>query len=199
MNMIHPTYLTLVIATHKDSDDPCAPTSIIGFGKLEVCKRGMNDWSFVVNAAVADTLGDEGDVITQLADILPMPKFIIGEAINARILAPLDAAAERADPAIAAHVRHRVARMQTALPVDVSIGTARGPATLPYAELNMLCSPVIVAVNDYEIIDPKRVRAQREARVVNDWLRFLTASGSQHTGIATIATITWMAATESKA
>jgi hypothetical protein len=69
-------------------------------------------------------------LITKLSDVLPMPKFLIGEAIDARILAPLDAAAERADPLIAAYVRHRVARMQTALPVALSLGAARSAAHL---------------------------------------------------------------------
>jgi hypothetical protein len=193
MNMTQPTYLTLAIATHRNNDDPVEPAIVVGFGILEVLKRGPNDWSFASNAAVANTTDDEAALITQLADTLPMPRFLVAEAVDTRILAPLDAAAERANLTVAAHVRHRVARIQTALPVDVSLGMARPPAPLPYAKTPTLSPPVKVLVINGKIVDPARARADLEARAVNDWVRFLTGPGPWQTGTASIATITWMA------
>jgi hypothetical protein len=194
MKMTHPTYMTLVVATHRDNDDPVEPAIITGFGMLEIRKRGVNDWSFALNASVADTVGDEARLLTQLADALPMPKFLIGEAIRARIVTPVEAGADRATPIVAAHIRHRIARLQTAISVDLFLGNARPAAPLPYAEPVQLCPPVSITVVDGKIADPKQARADLEARAVSDWMRFLTGSGSRVVGTASIAMMTWMAA-----
>lgn len=192
MKITHPNYVTLVIATHRDKGDPTAPTNVVGFAMLEIHRRGQNQWSFALDTAVADTMNDEPRLIMQLADILPMPKFLIGEAIDTRIMAPLDAAAERVDRVTGAYVRLRLARLQTAVSVDLSIGTANHSTPSLNAETPTLSPPIKIAVVGDKIIDPKQARTDLQRCAVNEWMRFLTGPRSMLTSTAMAATIAWI-------
>jgi hypothetical protein len=158
MTPAHPLYLTLVIATHRDDPEVAEPAIITGFAMLQVYRHSSDTLSFALNAAVTQTLDDEPMLLTRLADMLPMPKFIVAEAIERRIFAPLD----RSNPIVAAHLRHRIARLQTALAVDLSHGATRRTAP-----------PSRIAVTDRKVTDPDRARADLEQCAIDDWVRFV--------------------------
>jgi hypothetical protein len=182
------SWVTLVVATHRQPEDLTAPKSVLGFALLEVSKLQPNVWSFSLKAAVADTLAEETVLLRGLADALPHPDFLIGERIEADIFAPLAEAADRLAPPINAFFRLRLARLQSALTVDLAPPVRRVP--LPYGESICGRPALTVAVVDGDIVDPAHVRAELEQRALNDWCRFLQMPSASRGGAAGIATMT---------
>jgi hypothetical protein len=185
------SWVTLVVATHQLPEDPAAPKSVLGFALLEVTKLQPNVWSFSLKAAVADTLADETVLLRGLADALPYPDFLIGELIEADIFAPLADAADRLAPPINAFFGLRLARLQSALTVDLAPPERRAP--LPYGECICGRPALTVAVVDGDIVDPAHVRAELEQRALSDWCRFLQMPSASRGGTAGVATMTWWA------
>ena len=147
MKQVHPTYLSLVVATHRDANDSTAPAIITGFGMFNVCKLDRDGWRFSLNASVADTIDDEAALLTRLADTMPQPDLLVGEHIESRIFAPLLQTADRIPPPVGAFLGMRVARLRLALPIDVALGWARRSAPLPYAEPALTTPAVTVGVD----------------------------------------------------
>jgi hypothetical protein len=193
MKPIHPTYLSLVLATHRELGDCTAPLIVTGFGILKIYKLGRDGWSFALNASVADSLDDETALLTRLADALSMPTFLVGEQIEGAIFAPLLQAADRLPLPAGAYLGLRVARLRLALPVDVTLGSARRTAPLPYAEPTPDAPPVTINVDAGQIVDPNNARACLEAHAIDNWLRFLRCTGTPRLSTANIATLTWAA------
>jgi hypothetical protein len=193
-----PSWTTLVLSTHTRTTDTVDSPIIVGFGMLTVTKTGRDDWSFALNAEVADTLADKPAMLTRLADALPQPDFVIADQLDARVFSPLELAADRAGTVVAAYLRLRVARLCLALPVDLAAGRARRAGPLPYAEPLQLPPPVTIAVDGVAIVDTARARTDLERRVIADWLSFLNVPQCQPhgpaCGTAALATITWMTA-----
>jgi hypothetical protein len=193
-----PRWTTLVLATHARTTHLVDPPIIIGFGMLTITKPGRNDWSFALNAEIADTLADEPAILTRLADALPQPEFVIADQLEARVFNPLDLAADRGGPVIAAYLRLRVARLRLALPIDLAAGRARRPGPLRYAEPLPVTPPVAIAVDGVAIVDPVGARNDLERRVIADWLAFLQVpqchSHACACGTAALATLSWMTA-----
>jgi hypothetical protein len=190
MKSVHPTYLSLVLATHREVEDSATPLIVTGFGMLEIYKLGRDIWSFASNASVVDSLDDQAALMTRLADTLPMPAFLIGEHIEKVIFAPLLQAADRLPPPVGAYLGMRVARLRLALPVDVALGSARRTAPLPYAEPTPDAPPVTINVDARRVVDPNNARARLEACAIDNWLRFLRCPGIPRLNIASIATLT---------
>ena len=196
MNTNAPSWTTLVLATHHDPSALSEPPIVVGFGVLTVTKRSRDDWSFALAADVADTLGDEPSVLTRLADVLPQPDFLIADQLEARVFNPLELAADRTGPVIAAYLRLRVARLRLALPVDLGAGRVRRSSPLPYAEPPPVTPPVMIAVDGVAIVNPASARADLECRVIGDWLAFRqvpqTNLRGRVSGTAVVATLTWL-------
>jgi hypothetical protein len=73
MKQVHPTYLSLVIATHREAEDCTAPPVVTGFGMFSVRKLDPDDWRFSLNASVVEATADEAALLIRLADALPIP------------------------------------------------------------------------------------------------------------------------------
>jgi hypothetical protein len=194
MKQTHPTYLSLVIATHREADDCTAPTIVTGFGMFKVHKLDRDYWRFSLSASVADTLGDEAALLTRMADTLPQPDFLVGGHIERCLFAPLLQAVDRIPPPVGAYLGMRVARLRLALPVDVALGWARRSATLPYAEPAPITPPIAVELVAGKIVNQDDAVARLEARAIDNWLRFLRQPGSPRVNTAMVPTLTWAAA-----
>jgi hypothetical protein len=116
----HPTFATLIISTHPPTPDPCERQIVVGFGLLTVWKNAYNAFGYSAVTGVADTLGDEAQLLTELADALPHPTHVFGDRINANVIARLERAANRQPPIVAAFLRQRLARFQAAIQVDTA-------------------------------------------------------------------------------
>jgi hypothetical protein len=193
MKQVHPTYLSLVIATHREAEDCTAPLVVTGFGMFSVRKLDPDDWRFSLNASVVEATADEAALLIRLADALPMPEFLIGAHIEQRLFVPLIEAADRLPPPTGAYLGLRVARLRRALPVDVALGSGRRSAPLPYAEPTPLNPPIAVTIVEGKSVDRDDARARLEARALDNWLHFLRRPGSPRTNVAGVATLTWMA------
>jgi hypothetical protein len=167
MHIIQPTYLTVVVATHPaEPEEHFAPT-VIAFGMLAIIKLDSDGWRFCLSSGVANTLDDEERVLTELADALPYPRFLLGDDIEHRISRPVAHAADRASAIVAAHVRQRMARLLSALQVDIAL-----PSGAP-----MLLNPAVdVAVYGQTIVDPVAARNALEHAAIARWLQFLGQS-----------------------
>ena len=157
-------------------------------------KLDRDDWRFSLRASVVDTIDDDADLLTRMADQLPQPDFLVGEHIERFVFAPLLQAADRIPPPVGAYLRMRVARLRLALPVDVGLGWARRNAPLPYAEPAPITPPVTVELMAGEIVNRDDAVARLEARVIDTWLRFLRCSGTPRVNAAMVPTLTWAAA-----
>jgi hypothetical protein len=193
MKQVHPTYLSLVIATHREAEDCTAPIIVTGFGMFSVRKLDPDDWHFSLNASVAETVDDEAALLISMADALPMPTFLVGEYVEQQLFAPLFQVADRLPPPSGAYVGLRVARLRRALPVDVTLGSAGRNAPLRYAEPDPKIRPVTAKVVEGKIIDRDETRARLEARAIGNWLRFVRCGGTPRVNISQAATLTWMA------
>lgn len=193
MEHVHPTYLSLVIATCRDAEDCAAPTIVVGFGMFSIDKLDRDNWRFKLNAAAIDTLDDEKSLLISLADSLPMPQFLVSEHIEKGLFVPLLQAANRIPPPAGAHLGMRVARLRRALPVDVSLGVTRRRKPLPFADPAPTTPPIMIKVNEGKVVDTDALRARLEARAVHNWLAFLGRTGMQRPSISQVATATWMA------
>ena len=193
MKSVHPTYLSLVVATHREPQDCAAPLVVTGFAMLEICKLGRDGWSFALNASVVDSLDDEVALLTRLADSLPMPGFLVGEHIEGATFAPLLQAADRLPPPVGAYLGMRVARLRQAMAIDVALGSARRTAPLRYAESMPDTRPFAIKLDAKRIVDPNDARACLEACAIANWLRFLRCPGIPRLTTASIATLTWAA------
>jgi hypothetical protein len=189
MHIIQPTYLTIVVATHPAEPDEYAAPIIFGFGMFAISKLEADGWRFGLSSGVADTLDDEERVLTELADALPHPRFLLGYDIEHRISRPVAIAADRVSPIVAAHVRQRMARLLSALPVDVALPSG-GPMSL---------NPIVdVAVYGQTIVDPVAVRNSLERAAIGLCLRFLGQPSPDSCGSSGIATITWLGRRENR-
>ena len=193
MQQVHPSYLSFVIATHREADDCTAPIIVIGFGMFNVRKLDRDDWRFSLSASVADTTDDEAALLTRMADALPQPDFLVGEHVETHLFAPLLQAVDRIPPPVGPYLRLRVARLRLALPVDVALGSARHSAPLPYAEPMPTPSPIAVELVAPNIINRDNAIARLEAHAIGNWLRFLRRPGTPHVNVAMVPTLTWAA------
>jgi hypothetical protein len=119
---------------------------------------------------------------------------LIAEAIEARVFKLIEAVANRADPVVTAYVQHRIARLQTAVSVDVSLGTETRVAPSPLTKSLALPPKTSIAVVDGKIADPERTRRDKEKHAINYWLQFVCGPRSRQADMAAIATLTWLVA-----
>jgi hypothetical protein len=168
----HPTYATLIIATHPPTPEPDMCQIVIGFGLLIVRKNADNALGYCAISGVADTLGDEAQLLTELADALPHPTHVFGDRINANVIARLERAADRQPPIVAAFLRQRLARFQAAIQMGTKRPASAHGATL-YGELNLVTPAIIIDVVGGAIVDVESAYDELEQRVIDDWWRFL--------------------------
>jgi hypothetical protein len=168
----HPTFATLIIATHPPTPEPGERQTIIGFGLLIVWKNADKTLAYRSIAGVADTLADEAQLLTELADALPHTTFLFGDNIHATIIGPLGRAVERQPSVIAAHLRQRLARFESAIQVDTKRPASPHGAAF-CGELNPLTPAIIIDVFDDAIVDVEAAYDALEQRVIDDWWRFV--------------------------
>jgi hypothetical protein len=187
-----PSWTTIAVATFRPIEDVAAATHVLGFAMLSATKLARDDWRFSLESEVAASLDDEPALLQQLADVMPHPQFVIGEGLEGEVFAPLVNAADRMVPPLNAWVSHRVARLRSALAVDLAPPVRR--ALLPFGERPQVRASLAVAVSGEAIVDRGGVFAELERRVATDWCRFLQLPGAARCGTAGIATMTWLAA-----
>jgi hypothetical protein len=168
----HPTFATLIIATHPPTPEPDMCQIVTGFGLLTVWKNADNALAYKAITGVADTLGDEAQLLTELADALPHPTHVFGDRINANVIARLERAADRQPPIVAAFLRQRLARFQAAIQVGTKRPASAHGATL-YGELNPVTPAIIIDVVGDAIVDVEAAYDELEQRVFDDWWRFV--------------------------
>jgi hypothetical protein len=183
MHIVHPTYLTLIVATHPAKPDEYAAPIIIAFAMLAITKLEADGWRFGLSSGIADTLNDEERVLIELADALPHPRFVIGDDIERRISRSVTHAADRASLIVAAHVRQRMARLLSAVRVDLSVPPV-GSSTLTPA--------LDIAVQNRTIVDPVAACAALADRAIDLWLRFLGQPKDSDHGPTRLATEIWL-------
>jgi hypothetical protein len=167
-----PTYATLIISTHPPTPEPDMCQILIGFGLLIIWKNADNALAYRSIAGVADTLADEAQLLTELADALPHPTFVFNDRINANVIAQLERAADRQPPIVAAFVRQRLARFQAAIQVDTKRPTSPHGAAF-CGKLNPPTPAIIIDVVGDAIVDVETAYDDLEQRVIDDWWRFL--------------------------
>jgi hypothetical protein len=168
----HPTFATLIIATHPPTPEPDMCQIVIGFGLLIVRKNADNALGYSAISGVADTLSDEAQLLTELADALPHPTFLFGDNIYARIIAPLERAAERQPSLIAAHLRQRLARFESAIQVDTKRPASPYGAAF-FGELNPVTPAIIIDVVGNAVVDVEAAYDDLEQHVIDSWWRFV--------------------------
>jgi hypothetical protein len=173
MPILNPTYATLVLAKHSKTSEPYGAQIIIGFGLIIVSKRNDNEWGYSVHTAVVDTLGDEAQLLVELADALPHPTFLFGHGIEANIIAPLERAADRQSPTVAAHLLQRLARLQSARQVDAA-PTTRPNGYPAYTQADQAMPGIVIDVSGETIIDTEAAYCDLEQHVIDEWWRFVS-------------------------
>jgi hypothetical protein len=168
----HPTYATLIIATHPPTPEPDMCQIVIGFGLLIVRKNADNALGYCAISGVADTLGDEAQLLTELADALPHPTFVFGDRINENVIASLERAADRQPAIVAAFVRQRLARFQAAIQVDTA-QRARPNGPPLYGEADRAMPAVVIDVVGDAIVDVEAAYDDLEQHVIDSWWRFV--------------------------
>jgi hypothetical protein len=169
---LHPTYATLIISTHPPTPDPCERQIVIGFGLLIVWKNADNALAYKAITGVADTLGDEAQLLTELADALPHPTHVFGDRINANVIARLERAADRQPAIVAAFLRQRLARFQAAIQVDTTqLARPNGPPL--YGEADRAMPAVVIDVVGDAIVDVEVAYDDLEQHVIDSWWRFV--------------------------
>jgi hypothetical protein len=168
----HPTFATLIIATHPPTPEPGERQVIIGFALLTVWKNADNALAYKAITGVADALADEAQLLTELADAFPHPTHVFGDRINANAIARLERATDRQPPIVAAFVRQRLARFQAAIQVDTKRpASAHGAAVC--GELNSVTPAIIIDVVDDAIVDVEAAYDDLEQHVIDSWWRFV--------------------------
>lgn len=163
--------MTLVLAKHSQTSEPFGPAIILGFGLIIVSKLSGNKFGFTTHTGVADTLSDETQLLVELADVLPHPTFLFGHGIEANIIAPLERAADRQPPTVAAHLRQRLARLESATQVDDAAPT-RSNGYPYYAEADQAMHEIVIDVIGDTILDTEAAYHDLEQCVVDKWWRF---------------------------
>jgi hypothetical protein len=167
----HPTFATLTIVTHPPTPKPRQHGVIIGFGLLKVTKLTNTSFEFSALTGVADTLDDEAQLLTELADALPHPTFVFGQNIDASTFAPLERAANLQPRLVAAHLKQRLARFQAAIQVDTA--QPAGPRSPPpYREAMRATPAVVIEVAGNAIVDVEAAYDDLERLVIDSWRRF---------------------------
>jgi hypothetical protein len=169
----HPTFATLIISTHPPTPEPDMCQIVIGFGLLVVWKNADNAFGYSAVTGVADTLADEAQLLTELADALPHPACVFGDRIDANVIARLERAADRQPPIVAAFLRQRLARFQAAIQVDTK-RPANPHGSAFCGELNPVTPAIIIDVVGDAIVDVEAAYDDLEQRVIDDWWRFLS-------------------------
>jgi hypothetical protein len=168
----HPSYAALAIATHPSTPEFDQPEIIIGFGLLVVSRITQKTFEFELSSGVAEMLTDETQLLTELADALPHPTFILSDRIEARVIAPLERAADRQPPAVAAHLRQRLARFQASIHVDIA--PPLRPQGTPFSSGADRAMPeVAIDVIGNSIVNIETAYYDLEQRVIGDWWRFM--------------------------
>lgn len=173
MPILNPTYATLVLAKHSQTSELHAPQIIIGYGLIVVSKLSHNQFGFTAHTGVADTLFDETQLLIELADVLPHPTFLFGHGIEANIITPLERAADRQPPTVAAHLRQRLARLESAIQLDAATPT-RSNAYLYYDRADPATHEVMIDVIGDTVLDTEAAYQDLEQRVIDDWWRFVS-------------------------
>jgi hypothetical protein len=168
----HPTFATLIIATHPPTPDPCERQIVIGFGLLIVRKNAKSALAYKAITGVADNLVDETQLLTELADALPHPMFVFGDRINESVIASLERAADRQPPVVAAFVRQRLARFQAAIQADTA-QRARPNGPPLYGEADRAMPAVVIDVVGDAIVDVEAAYDDLEQHVIDSWWRFV--------------------------
>jgi hypothetical protein len=167
----HPTYATLVIATHPRTPEP-SEHIVIGFGLLIVSKNADNALAYRAITGVADKLADEAQLLTELADALPHPTFVFGDKIHVNVVAPLERAADRQPPIIAAYLRQRLARFQSAIRLG-SAQPRRPVDPFLHGESGRVKPTLVIDVLGDAIVDTEAAYYYLEQRIIADWWRFV--------------------------
>jgi hypothetical protein len=166
-----PHYAVLTIATHP-SVTPAGGSGIItGFGLLIVTELAQTSGKFKLYTGVVDKLSDEEQLMLELADVLPHPVNLLGNQINAHIVA-LEQAAERQTPIVAAYLRQRLARIEAAVRMDLAPPSLSPRGPILRADDNR----VVINVSGETILDTETAYRDLEQRVIDDWMRFLSPS-----------------------
>jgi hypothetical protein len=168
----NPTYATLIISTHPPTSKPHERQIVIGFALLTVWKNADNALAYKAITGVADTLADEAQLLTELADALPHPTFVFGDRINENVIASLERAADRQPAIVAAFLRQRLARFQAAIQVDTA-QLARPYGPILHVVSDWAMPAIIIDVVGDAIVDVEAAYDELEQRVIDDWWRFV--------------------------
>jgi hypothetical protein len=168
----HPTYATLTIITHPPTPKPDEHRVVIGFGLLIVSKLTDRALGYSAQTGVADTLDDEAQLLTELADALPHPTFIFGHDIHASVIALLERAADRQLPIVAAFLRQRLARFQSAIFVDTAQPTKPHRPKV-CVETDGKIPAVVIEVAGNAILDVETAYDALERHIIDSWRRFV--------------------------
>ncbi len=167
------SYAALVIATHPSNSEAGRREIIIGFGLLVVARITPKLFEFTLSSGVADFLTDETELLIELADALPHPTFLLSDKIEARVIAPLERAAYRQPPIVAAHLNQRLARLQASIHVDIA-PPLRPRNPLRYSESNQAAPAIVIDVIGDSIVDSEAAYCDLEQIVFEHWLRFIS-------------------------
>jgi hypothetical protein len=168
----HPTFATLIIATHPPAPAPGERQIVIRFALLIVWENADNALAYRAITGIADTLADEAQLLTELADALPHPTFVFNDRINENVIASLERAADRQPPIVAAFLRQRLARFQAAIQVDTA-QPARPNGPPLYCEADRAMPAVVIDVVGDAIVDVEVAYDELEQRVIDDWWWFV--------------------------
>jgi hypothetical protein len=153
-----PNFAVLAVGTYPSTPKCGARAIITGFGLLHITKLSAGDFRFEIHTEVDRTLSDEPQLLTKLADTLPHPTFWIGDQIDARILTPLQNADDRHPAVIAAHLRQRLAGLESAIMVDIA-APAKLQMCLCQADIARPASRIVIGTIGNAIVDEDATRA----------------------------------------
>jgi hypothetical protein len=166
-----PHYAVLTIATHPSVTPAGGSEIITGFGLLIVTELAQTTGKFKLYTGVVDKLSDEEQLMLELADVLPHPVNLLGNQIDAHIVA-LEQAAERQSSIVAAFIRQRLARIESAVRIELAPPSVPPRRPILRADDNR----VVINVSGETILDIETAYRDLEERVIDDWMRFLSPS-----------------------
>jgi hypothetical protein len=166
-----PHYAVLTIVTHPSVTPAGGSEIITGFGLLIVTELAQTTGKFKLYTGVVDKLSDEEQLMLELADVLPHPVNLLGNQIEAHIVA-LQQAAERQSPIVAAYLLQRLARIESAVRIELAPPSAPPRRPILRADDNR----VVINFSDETILDIETAYRDLEERVIDDWMQFLSPS-----------------------